>query len=314
MIRRDSWSSTSVAPKGGGALAARIVYSNTRARARGAPSGCVCARVPAQEEEGSWGWREGAGDNTRWQARTPSGLRGRERGCCAACEKGKHIHTYIHTYDNPIEWASRATTSPLFCPLRSSRSFSRSSLFSARALSLSLSLSLPAVLGITHWCYNPLVLRRRTCYPVSNTLFFLSGFISLRHPYAHFAAVWSPGDRRAPIVESVMPKQEILRWSSGVDGPSRARLNIVIRFSVENRHRCIYRKYHRDTCCFIVLRQCCLTSILHPLLLARNSRTNCVGDLKFLSCPKNDPNDGNGIFFESQLNCFPRYCLGIISK
>lgn len=29
---------------------------------------------------------------------------------------------------------------------------------------------------ITHWCYNPLVLRRRTCCPVSNTLFFFFFF------------------------------------------------------------------------------------------------------------------------------------------
>jgi len=145
-------------------------------------------------------------------------------------------------------------------------------------LSLSLSLSLPLVLGITHWCYNPLVLRRRTCYPVSNTLFFLSGFISLRHPYAHFAAVWSPGDRRAPIVESVMPKQEILRRSSGVDGPSRARLNIgsfVFPFFVRNRHRCIYREYDEyHTCRFLVLPMLSNPSILHPLPLAGNSRTN----------------------------------------
>lgn len=63
---------------------------------------------------------------------------------------------------------------------------------------------------ITHWCYNPLVLRRRTCCPVSNTLFFFLFFLSLsiflifvpvtsslppivlwrqiyRYPYAHFA-------------------------------------------------------------------------------------------------------------------------------
>lgn len=99
-----------------------------------------------------------------------------------------------YTYNNPIEWASRA---PLVRnPPRSPSLFSRFD----RSFTLFLfSLSL----GITHWCYNPLVLRRRTCCPVSNTLFFFYPVPSPPwRPYAHFAAVWSFGDRRASIAES----------------------------------------------------------------------------------------------------------------
>lgn len=42
---------------------------------------------------------------------------------------------------------------------------------------------------ITHWCYNPLVLRHRTCCPVSNTLFF---FFCLSTERASFCLLRPP--------------------------------------------------------------------------------------------------------------------------
>lgn len=125
----------------------------------------ACALLPARVE--------GGGDNTRWQARTPSGLRGRERGCCLRERK-------TYTYNSPIEWASRAPTlttpyAPYPPPVRLTLRPSSSLFFSRSPLS-PLSLFFAGAFGITHWCYNPLVLRRRTCCPVSNTLFFFIRF------------------------------------------------------------------------------------------------------------------------------------------
>lgn len=118
-------------------------------------------------------WWKGGGDNTHWQPRTLS----TGRSAFGWVTRKGAIGEKKNIYNNPIEWASHA---PKLVP------------FSA----------LPYAHRITHWCYNPLVLRRRTCCPVSNTLFFFSFLFTLGcippwrfmtpdlsvHPYAHLAA------------------------------------------------------------------------------------------------------------------------------
>lgn len=110
-----------------------------------------------------------------------------------------------YTYNNPIEWASRAplVRNPL-SPLRSSL------VLTAPSLLFSLSL------GITHWCYNPLVLRRRTCCPVSNTLFFFIRFHLPPGTHMHTSLPYDRSvidERRLPKVRSfVGPGGRWLVW------------------------------------------------------------------------------------------------------
>lgn len=90
---------------------------------------------------------------------------------------------------------------------------------------------------ITHWCYNPLVLRRRTCCPVSNTLFFFSSFPSLSlslsislifvpvlHPPASFydaRSIGTPYARFATANEKHSIVCYVARWPGQVFVESR---------------------------------------------------------------------------------------------
>ena len=106
-------------------------------------------------------WK-GGGDNTHWQPRTlgnPHGLSCRGRGGSPSEKEGR-TRKEKHIQPDRMSIACADACLLVFVP----------SFFLVRG----------SARRITHWCYNPLVLRRRTCCPVSNTLFsFLSLSLSL---------------------------------------------------------------------------------------------------------------------------------------
>lgn len=100
---------------------------------------------------------------------------------------------------------------PPFIPSVPCCTFHAAPLFS---FSLPPSFSFLDALEITHRCYNPLVLRHRTCCPVSNTLFFFSFYPMLSLPSIHMHGTSLPYDR------SVIDERRLSREWYEVRSPS----------------------------------------------------------------------------------------------